>query len=117
MRERERGRELTRNHHAALAHHGLVAGRKRHDGVVDLCPFGDSKHLVLGRIDPAVPDVMLDGVVEQGRVLGNHSDGFAQRLQREVTDVLAVHEDPARLHVVEAEEQSKDGGFSVAHVC
>lgn len=103
-----------RDHHATLADHGVVAVRKRADGVVHVCAFRSLFDLVLAGIHVAVFDVVADCVVEQRCVLGHDADCFAQAFERDVADVLAVNEDAAFLGVVVAEEEAEDGGFSAA---
>lgn len=45
-----------------------------HDFVVDVGGEGGLLHLPVGGGDASVADVVLDGVVEQHGVLGNHAD-------------------------------------------
>jgi len=71
-------------------------------------------HLLRRRTGTAIGDVVADGVVEEHRVLRHHADAGAQALLRHVADVLPVDADRTFGHVVEAEQQAADGGFSGA---
>ena len=62
----------------------------------------------------AIGDVVFDRVVEQHGVLRDDADGGAQGLLLHVADVLAVDQDAAAGHVVEAEQQARDGGLAGA---
>lgn len=53
--------------------------REGKDAVVDVGGAGCLLHLLVGGQDPAVADVVGDGVVEEHRVLGHHPDVGAQR--------------------------------------
>ena len=46
--------------------------------------------LVVGGVGAGVAQVVADGLVEEVRVLHDQSDRVAQRLEREVADVVAV---------------------------
>ncbi len=65
-------------------------------------------------VDAAVGEVVVEGVVEQHRVLRNHADVPAQRGLRDRADVLAVDKDAAAADVEEAEQQARQGGFAGA---
>ena len=65
-------------------------------------------------VPAAVADVVADGVVEQHGVLRHHADGGAQGFLRHVAHVLAVDQDAAAGHVVEAEQQPRDRGLAGA---
>ena len=93
---------------AALADLGLVAVRRHADEAVDLREPRGLLDLGVARLPAAVADVVADGVVEQHGVLRDHADRGAQRLLRHVADVLAVDQDAAAGHVVEAEQQPRD---------
>jgi hypothetical protein len=53
-------------------------------------------------VDEAVADVVLDGVVEEGCVLGDDADFLAETGEGNGAYVLAVDEDAAGLDIVEA---------------
>ena len=71
-------------------------------------------HLGLGRVRPAVADVVLDRVVEQHGVLRDHAERRAERGLRHVLDVLSVDQHAARGDVVEAEQDARDGRLAGA---
>ena len=64
------------------------------------------------RID--APYVVGNACIEENRVLRNNSNCFAQACLCDVTDILAVDQDPtlAFLEVVEAIEQTQDRRFA-----
>ncbi|KAG1303211.1 hypothetical protein G6F62_015829 [Rhizopus arrhizus] len=57
----------------------------------------------VGGAGPAVADVVVDGVVEQHRVLRHHADRRPQAGLGDIAHVLAVDDDRAAIGVVEAE--------------
>ena len=65
------------------------------------------EHLLVRGIGSAVADVLHDRAVEQRNVLRDDADGFAQAVLRNPRDILAVDQNPAVLHVVEALQQRK----------
>ncbi|KAG1246977.1 hypothetical protein G6F65_020402 [Rhizopus arrhizus] len=114
--EQEDGRVLqdrARNGHALLfparqlqapfAHHGLVAVGHGHDQVMDVRQPCGSLDVGVGGAGPAVADVVVDGVVEQHRVLRHHADRRPQAGLGDIAHVLAVDDDRAAIGVVEAE--------------
>ena len=100
--------------HAALADLGVVAVGQRHDVVVDVGAFGRLDHLVVGRVQPAVEDVLLDAAVEQEHVLLHDADAAAQRFERHVVYVRAVDENPPARRLVEGGDEVADGGLAAA---
>ncbi len=64
-----------------------------------------SLHRLVAGIGPAVEDVVADRAVQQRGVLRHQADLAAQRILRDVGDVLPVDEDAAALDVVEAQQQ------------
>ncbi|MNL18460.1 hypothetical protein D3C87_1396050 [compost metagenome] len=80
---------------------GLGAGR----GTADLC---------VARIGAAVGDVVANGTVQQGSILGDHADGAAQAVLRDVRDVLPVNANLPAVDVVEAQQQVDQRGFARA---
>ena len=71
---------------------------------MDVRALGGFDYRLGGSGQVAVADVVLDGVVEEGRVLGHDADGAAERVQRHGPDVLAVDGDGALLDVVGPEQ-------------
>ena len=65
------------------------------------------EHLLIRGVGSAVADVLHDRAVEQGNVLRDNADGFAQAFLRDPGDVLAVDQNPAVLCVVETLQQRK----------
>ena len=99
---------------AALADLGLVTLRRHADEIVDLGEPRRFLDLGIARLPAAVPDVVADGVVEQDRVLRDHADRHAQRFLGHVADVLAVDRDAPAGHLVEPEQQPRDGRLAGA---
>ena len=99
--------------HAAVADDGAHAVRQVFD---EIAARRDRRfeHLVVGRVRPAVADVLHDGAMEQRNVLRHDADGFAQAVLRDARDVLAVDQDAAALRVVEALQQREQGRFAAA---
>ena len=64
-----------------------------------------SRISVLARVRPAVEDVVADRAVQERGVLRDEADLAAERILRDLRDVLAVDQDAAALDVVEAKQQ------------
>ena len=79
---------------AALADDRVVAVGQRRDEVVDARRPARLDELVVGGVGPGVAQVLADRVVEQVRVLHDEADRVAERLEREVADVVAVDPRP-----------------------
>ncbi len=73
-------------------------------------------NLGLGRLGPAIADVVADRAVQQRGVLGHHRDLRAQAFLGGERDVLAVDQDTAALQVEEAQQQVDDGRFAGAGI-
>ena len=93
---------------AALADLGFIALRRTTDETVDLRLTRGFLDFGVARVPAAVADVVADGVVEQHRVLRHHADRGAQRVLRDIADILAVDQDAAAGDIVEAEQQPRD---------
>lgn len=52
--------------------------RKAHDFIMDISSYSSLLHLLVTSGDAAVADVVLDGVVEKHRILGDHADMGSQ---------------------------------------
>ena len=98
----------------ALAHARAVAIRQRQHEIMHL---GETRRLLdlrRGGSGPAIGNVVVDRVVEQHRVLRDDADGGAQGGLGQFADILPVDADRAAIHVVEAEQQARDGRFAGA---
>src|SRR5215471_6165093 len=84
-----------------------ISERQLLDEAVDLRQPGGFLHLVVGCGHAAIADVVLDGVVEEHRILRHDADGGAKRFLRDVADVPPVDHDAASLHVIEAIKQPR----------
>ena len=94
--------------HAALADVRVVAVGELRDERVRLRGAGGRLHVGVGRVRPAVGDVLTDGAAEQGGLLQHDADLPPQRLQRDAADVGAVDGDAAGGDVIEARDQVDD---------
>ena len=61
--------------------------------------------LLVGRVEPAVGDVLADRAVEQPRVLEDHPERPAEVVAGQVAGVDAVDRDPPAVELVEAHQQ------------
>ena len=84
------------------------------DEVHRLGAFGGGAHLVLGRVGPAVHQVVAHRAVQQAGVLGDHADLASEAVLRDRGDVLTVDQHPALVHVVEAQQQVDQGRLAGA---
>src|SRR5262249_53509630 len=75
------------------------------DELVGMSELGRRHDLGVGRLRPAVADVVADRAVQQRGVLRDHGDLRAQALLRDRGDVLAVDQDTAAFEVEEAQQQ------------
>ena len=82
----------------------VAVGQRPHE-VVDVGGLGGGQDLVLGRVEPAVGDVLADRAVEQPRVLEDHPELAAQVVAGQLAGVDAVDRDPPAVDLVEAHQQ------------
>ena len=101
---------------AALADHGVVSVRERRDEVVRLREARRTFDLLVGRLRAAEGDVLADGRGEEERVLRDHADLTAQRCECHLAHVDTVDRHRARLDVVEARHERRQGGLARAGV-
>ena len=99
---------------APLADDGIVAVGKRLHILMDVRPAGGFDDLLMGRVEAAVANVVLDRGVEQIDILLDDTDVPAEGAQRKAVNLLAVKENLAALGIVKARNQVADGGFSAA---
>ena len=99
---------------AALAEDRLVALGQALDERVGASQLRGGDHLLVGRVGPAVADVVHDRVAEQERVLQHDADLRAQAARGDVAHVDAVDRDRARRDVVEARDQVDHGRLARA---
>ena len=90
---------------ALFADDGVVALRHAQDEVVGEGVAGGLYDLFGGNIGLAVGDVVAHGVVEEDRLLRDLGDLFAERLESEGANIVAVDEDAAAADVVEARDE------------
>ena len=103
-----------RQGHAVLADRRIVALWL---GENEVMRIGEPRGLVdlfVGRLRPAVADVVADRTFEQVGLLRDVSQPVAQRQLRDVGDVLPVDQDLADGRIVEARNEADDGRFAGA---
>ena len=89
-----------------------MARGRAHAVVVRPGAPGGQGHLFGTGVGPGIGDVLRNGAVEQGRVLGHQGDGAPQGGLAHLGDVLAIDQDTARLHIIEPLEQLDEGGLA-----
>ena len=97
---------------ASLAHDGVVAVGEGEDELVSVGRLGGVLHLLGRDVGVAHPQVVCDSPVEQVGVLGDDRYVRAQKLQREVPEVVAAQGDAALLGVEETQEEPHHGGLA-----
>ena len=95
----------TRKTAAALAHHGVVALRKRLDKGIDIGTAGRLGDFFCRGARLAIGDVLANRSVEQIDILLHQADGLAQATLRHVAHILAVNANGAGGNVVKARQQ------------
>ena len=98
----------TRQPVAALSDDGVETGRQGAHERIEVGVAQRRPQLLLGCIGRGEQQVLADAVVEQVAVLGDHADGPAQRLERQLTDVDAADRHRPRVDVVQPREQGGD---------
>ncbi len=68
--------------------------------------------LFIGRVGAPVGDVVANGTVQQRGVLRDHADGTAQAVLSDVRNVLPINADRPLVHVIEAQQQVDERGFT-----
>ena len=115
MRKRARCDALlltTRKTAAALAHHGVVALRKRFDKDINIGAAGRFGDLFCRGARLAVGDVLADRSIKQVHILLHQADGTAQTMLRHVAHILAVDANGAGGSVVKARQQRTSRRFA-----
>ncbi len=92
----------------ALADHRVVPVRQPLDELVRLREPRRLLDLLVGRVGPAEGEVLAHGRREEERVLRDHADLAAQRVERHVAHVGAVDRHAPALDVVEARDQRRE---------
>ncbi len=97
-----------------LADDGVVAVRQFEDEFLGLGGTGRGDDLCVRGVGPAVGDVVRHGVGEQEALFQYQADRGAQRVDRDVADVVPADPDRAGPHVVEPREEQGDGRLTGA---
>ena len=98
----------------ALTDNGVITLRQAIDKIVDVGDLRRLPHLIHARILIRILDVVVDGVVEQHRILRHDADVLAQAGLSHVADVLPVDQDAAVIRFVKTEQQSRQRGLAGA---
>ena len=101
-------------HHAPLAHIGLVPVGHVQDVLVDLCQFGRPHHLFIGGFRPSVPDVLHNGICKEEDILLYDADLSAEGTLGHIPHILPIHPNAAIGHIIEPGDQLTDGSFTTA---
>ena len=99
---------------APLADLGVVAFGQRLDELVGVGRLGGGDKLLVAGVRLAVEQVLAHGAVEQEGVLQHHGHVAAQRVQRDLPQIMAVQSDPPLNGIVETAEQIGDAGLARA---
>ena len=99
----------TRQLQAALTDLGFQPLGQAHNEVFQLCHAQRLPDLLLARSGFAVSDVVANAVVEQHGILRHHTYGLTQAVLGYTTDILSVDADCPGRHVVETEQQTRQG--------
>src|SRR5262245_66592491 len=70
----------------------------------------------IGRVRPAIADVLHDRAVKQRNILRNEGNRGAQALLRDPGDVLAAEQNASALQVVETLQQDEQGRFATTRL-
>ena len=100
--------------HALLSDHGAIALWQCQNELVDVRGLGRGLDLALARSGIAEPNVLLDGAMEQERILVHQRDHRADLREGKRAEVVPAEPDRAGLGIVEPEQQSHDRGFPAA---
>mmetsp|Transcript_36164 Transcript_36164/g.115824 ORF Transcript_36164/g.115824 Transcript_36164/m.115824 type:complete len:218 (-) Transcript_36164:136-789(-) len=99
---------------APFADEGFVAEGHGEDGLVDGRGSSGADDVVVGFREVAVSDVVGDGVVQEGGVLGHDAEEPPEFADGVVPDVGAVEGHAAGRRVVEAEQEPQEGALPAA---
>ena len=99
---------------AAFANERFVALRQSLDELMRIGFSRGGAHGVDPRALTRKGDVARDSVIEQRRLLQDDAEQGAHRDLREVTNILAIDQDPARVRIVKAQQQLDDGALARA---
>ena len=99
---------------AAFADRAVVSVRQVVDKAVGLRPPGGFANFRVGRIRPAVGDVLADGRGKKKCVLEDDRDLLAQRFFRDLTQVAPIQPNDSRSRIVKARDETEEGGFARA---
>eukprot|EP01139_Manchomonas_bermudensis_P019579 Amastigsp_a676973_61.p2 type:complete len:755 gc:universal Amastigsp_a676973_61:2472-208(-) len=101
--------------HTALADKGVVAVRKRENGLVDVRLLGRAHNVLVAQLCVCtVGNVVADRARKQRRVLRNNADRAPQPAEVQLAHIDAVDENRARVDVVEPQNRAHDSALAAA---
>lgn len=104
----------TREPESALADFSFICVGEAHDFVVDAGGAAGIEDHFVGGVRVGVFQIVHDRFVKEDSVLRDDANVLAERVDSDVTHVLAVDLDGALLDVVETEEEPEDGCLAAA---
>ena len=97
----------SRDHQTSLSDLcGILIGQPI-DRLVNLGFTGGLEYLFVGRFQIAVSDIVENICVEQWCILRDDTNGFSERCELDVFDVLPINQDTTRAGIVESEKKSE----------
>src|ERR1700733_5533809 len=87
---------------------------KLDDELMRIRPPGCHLDCLVGRTRSAIPDILHETAMKQGRVLWDESYGSSQALLGDFTNILLIDADGPLYHVVHAQQKAHERGFSGA---
>ena len=94
---------------AEVADLGFIAVLHVHDAVMDAALAGNSFEVSLRCVGIAIPQILLNCVVEEDAVLRHNDDVLSERFKGQILDVLAINEYLAIRWIVDPEEEVQHG--------
>src|SRR6202521_6267955 len=99
---------------AAFADRAIVSGGTLTDEIISLGAMSGFADFLVGRIGPAIGDVLADRGRKKKRVLKHNRNLGAQRFLCDGPHVAPVECDFARVGIVKARDQTQQGAFASA---
>ncbi len=101
----------TRKLHSALSDQRVVTLGQVLDKFARICCPCDCFYLFLRRSQSPVGNIFANSSAEEDRLLEHDADLFAPAFQLDMPDIPAVNSDTPALHIEEARNHVRDGGF------
>ena len=91
---------------------GFIAVLHVHDAVMDAALAGNSFEVSLRCVGIAIPQILLNCVVEEDSVLRHNDNVLSERFKGQILDVLAINEYLAIRWIVDPEEEVQHGSLA-----